>query len=216
MQSSNEIHTIVKQCYIGIDQSLNSTGMSIQFSDKPNILFFQFASGSMKHSSSICFVNNNRVWSNTGDFTKDEINLIKSAHNQSKLIYHYLNLHCKDYEVWNIAMEGQIMSGFSSKQKFHLTDLVKLITVLQYNFLKLSHTKLKIIPPTTVKKYFTSSGRAKKEQMLEEFRSRVPNFDFTGKCDDIADSFALCEYIAHPEKRREKVKKVSSRKKKIS
>lgn len=190
----------IKECWIGIDQSLNSTGMTIQFSDKPNVMFFQFVTSKMKHSSSVCFVEYGRVKEKTDDFTTNELNIVRSAHNLSKSIFHYLNFHCSKYDKWNVAIEGQVMSGFSKKQMFHLTDLVKLVSIVEYNLLKSSKVNLKIVPPTSVKKYFTGSGRAKKEHMLEEFQTRVPNFDFSGKVDDIADSFALSEFIAHPER----------------
>lgn len=187
-----------KECWIGIDQSLNSTGMTIQFSDKPDVKFFQFAAGKMKHSASVCYVEYGRVKESTDDFTTNEVNIIKSAHNLTKSIFHYLELWCKDYEVWNVAVEGQVMSGFSKRQMFHLTDLVKLVSIIEYNILKHSKTKLTIIPPTSIKKYFTGSGRAKKEDMIKEFHLRVQHFDDTGKIDDVVDSYALSEYIAHP------------------
>lgn len=190
-----------KECWIGIDQSLNSTGMTIQFSDKPNVLFFQFVTHKMKHSSSVCFVEYGRVKEKTDDFTTNELNIVKSAHNLCKAIFHYINLHCSNYDVWNVAIEGQVMSGFSKKQMFHLTDLVKLVSIVEYNLIKSAKVRLTIIPPTSVKKYFTGSGRAKKEHMLEEFQLRVPNFDHTGKVDDVADSYALSEFIAHPERK---------------
>ena len=191
---------IDKECWIGIDQSLNSTGMTIQFSDKPNVMFFQFVTHSMKHSSSVCFVEYGRVKEKTDDFTTNELNIVRSAHNLSKSMFHYINLHCSSYDKWNVAIEGQVMSGFSKRQMFHLTDLVKLVSIVEYNLLKLNKVNLKIVPPTSVKKYFTGSGRAKKEDMLKEFKLRVPNFDFTGKVDDIADSFALSELLANPKK----------------
>lgn len=183
----------VKECWVGIDQSLNSTGVSIQFSDKSNVMFFQFVSGTCPHSNSVVFVNYHRVFSNTDDFSTNEINLCKAAHNLFVSIYRYLQLHCKDYNVWNIAIEGQAMSGFSKNQMMHLTDLVKLVSILEYNFLKLKQVKLRIFPATTVKKSFTGSGRAKKEQMIEKFKTIFPNFDYSGKIDDVVDSYALSQ-----------------------
>ena len=204
----------IKQCWIGIDQSYHSTGMTIQFSDKPKIMFLQFVDGNVKHSSSVIYCQYQRVWSNTNDFSRNEQNLVRSAHNLFVSIYHYLKLHCSSYDIWNVSIEGQVMSGFSSKQKFRLTDLVKLVSILQYNFLRLKQVKLNIFPPTTVKKYFTGSGRAKKEDMIKEFHSRFDGrFDFDGKVDDVIDSYALCELIAHPEnaKKKPRVSRKTSR-----
>ena len=202
------------QCWIGIDQSYHSTGVVIQFSDKPKVMFLQFTDSKVKHSSSVINSVYHRVWSNTDDFSKDEQNRVRSAHNLFVNIYHYLKLHCSKYNVWNVSIEGQVMSGFSSHQRFHLTDLVKLVSILEYNFMRIEKVKLSIFPPTTVKKYFTGSGKAKKEQMISEFRTRFgEKFDYTGKIDDVIDAFALCELIAHPENAKKKPK--VSRKRKV-
>ena len=204
---------VSKQCWIGVDQSYHSTGVSIQFEDKDKVLFFQFTDSKVKHSESVINCIYKRIWSNTNDFSKDEQNRIRSAHNLFVAIYHYLKMHCRNYDVWNVAIEGQVMSGFSSHQRFHLTDLVKLVSILEYNFMRLEQVKLSIFPPTSVKKYFTASGKAKKEQMIAEFQSRFGDtFIYEGKIDDIVDAYALCEMIAHPENAKKKPKKVSSRK----
>lgn len=202
-----------KQCWIGVDQSYHSTGVAIQFEDKDKVLFLQFTDGKVKHSDSVVNCVYKRIWSNTDDFSKDEQNRVRSSHNLFVAIYHYLKMHCRNYDIWNVAIEGQVMSGFSSHQKFHLTDLVKLVSILEYNFMRLENVKLNIFPPTSVKKYFTADGKAKKEKMIEEFKSRFGDtFDYTGKIDDVVDAYALCEMIAHPENAKKKVRKLSSRK----
>ena len=161
-----------KQCWIGIDQSYHSTGVAIQFEDKDKVIFLQFTDSKVKHSMSVINCVYQRIWSNTDDFSRDEQNRVRSAHNLFVAIYHYLKMHCRNYDKWNVAIEGQVMSGFSSHQKFHLTDLVKLVSILEYNFMRLEQVKLNIYPPTSVKKYFTASGKAKKEQMIDEFKLR--------------------------------------------
>lgn len=199
-----------KVVWIGIDQSYHSTGLTIQFSDKPNIIFYQFCDSREKHSMNVNFVLYQRVKSNTDNFSKDEQNRIKSAHNLFMEIYKYLQMHCKEYTVWNVAIEGQVMSGFSKNQMMRLTDLVCLGTILRYNFMRLKQVRLNIFPPTTIKKYFTGSGKAKKEDMIREFVERFPvSFQAEGKIDDVVDSYALCEIIHRPEN-----KKVLPRKKK--
>lgn len=202
-----------KQCWIGIDQSYHSTGVAIQFEDKDKVIFLQFTDSKVKHSMSVINCVYQRIWSNTDDFSRDEQNRVRSAHNLFVAIYHYLKMHCRNYDRWNIAIEGQVMSGFSSHQKFHLTDLVKLVSILEYNFMRLEQVKLNIYPPTSVKKYFTSSGKAKKEQMINEFKLRFGDtFEYEGKIDDVVDAYALCEMIAHPENAKKKPRRTTSRK----
>lgn len=202
-----------KECYIGIDQSYHSTGMTIQFSDNDKKMFFQFTDTNVKHSASVICCVYPRIWSNTEDFSLNEQNLIRSSHNVFRVIYHYVKLHCSKYDVWNFAIEGQIMSGFSSHQKFHLTDLLKLVTIIEYNIMKLPNAKLQIFTPKSVKKYFTANGNAKKEDMIKEFSERFgETFDYNGKIDDVVDSYALCEMIKNPQNYKEK-KRISKRKK---
>lgn len=202
-----------KQCWIGIDQSYHSTGVAIQFEDKDKVIFLQFTDSKVKHSMSVINCVYQRIWSNTDDFSRDEQNHVRSAHNLFVAIYHYLKMHCRNYDRWNVAIEGQVMSGFSSHQKFHLTDLVKLVSILEYNFMRLEQVKLNIYPPTSVKKYFTASGKAKKEQMINEFKLRFGDtFEYEGKIDDVVDAYALCEMIAHPENAKKKPRRTTSRK----
>lgn len=202
-----------KQCWIGIDQSYHSTGVAIQFEDKDKVIFLQFTDSKVKHSMSVINCVYQRIWSNTDDFSRDEQNRVRSAHNLFVAIYHYLKMHCRNYDRWNVAIEGQVMSGFSSHQKFHLTDLVKLVSILEYNFMRLEQVKLNIYPPTSVKKYFTASGKAKKEQMINEFKLRFGDtFEYEGKIDDVVDAYALCEMIAHPENAKKKPRRTTSRK----
>lgn len=202
-----------KQCWIGIDQSYHSTGVAIQFEDKDKVIFLQFTDSKVKHSMSVINCVYQRIWSNTDDFSRDEQNRVRSAHNLFVAIYHYLKMHCRNYDRWNVAIEGQVMSGFSSHQKFHLTDLVKLVSILEYNFMRLEQVKLNIYPPTSVKKYFTASGKAKKEQMINEFKFRFGDtFEYEGKIDDVVDAYALCEMIAHPENAKKKPRRTTSRK----
>lgn len=202
-----------KQCWIGIDQSYHSTGVAIQFEDKDKVIFLQFTDSKVKHSMSVINCVYQRIWSNTDDFSRDEQNRVRSAHNLFVAIYHYLKMHCRNYDKWNVAIEGQVMSGFSSHQKFHLTDLVKLVSILEYNFMRLEQVKLNIYPPTSVKKYFTASGKAKKEQMIDEFKLRFGDtFEYEGKIDDVVDAYALCEMIAHPENAKKKPRRTTLRK----
>lgn len=202
-----------KQCWIGIDQSYHSTGVAIQFEDKDKVIFLQFTDSKVKHSMSVINCVYQRIWSNTDDFSRDEQNRVRSAHNLFVAIYHYLKMHCRNYDKWNVAIEGQVMSGFSSHQKFHLTDLVKLVSILEYNFMRLEQVKLNIYPPTSVKKYFTASGKAKKEQMIAEFKTRFGDtFEYEGKIDDVVDAYALCEMIAHPGNAKKKSRRTTSRK----
>ena len=49
-----------------------------------------------------------------------------------------------------------------------------------------------ILSPAGLKKQFTGSGKAKKEDMMKKFKEFVPTYDFSiGKNDDIADAYAL-------------------------
>lgn len=206
-----------KQCWIGIDQSYHSTGVAIQFEDKDKVIFLQFTDSKVKHSMSVINCVYQRIWSNTDDFSRDEQNRVRSAHNLFVAIYHYLKMHCRNYDRWNVAIEGQVMSGFSSHQKFHLTDLVKLVSILEYNFMRLEQVRLNIYPPTSVKKYFTASGKAKKEQMIAEFKARFGDtFEYEGKIDDVVDAYALCEMIAHPGNAKKKSRRTTSRKQRQS
>lgn len=185
-----------KILFIGIDQSYHSTGLCLRYSANPaKIKFIQLCDTQFKHSTTVVFKVYNRVWSNTNDFSTDEINRMKSAHNLFIEIKNIIAMHSTTVDEVHVSIEGSVMSGFGAKKLMRLTDILCLNSILKYNFLRLG-VKLFIFPPTTVKKRFTGNGRAKKEDMISKFQTIFKdNFDYTGKIDDIVDSYALSTLI---------------------
>ena len=198
------------EIFIGLDQSINSTGVTIQK-----------------------FENNQLVKENfyiiTGKVSKKALSISQSLNNFDYILYNKLeksdsknNNEFEFFKLMNIvsitdiildlidhsyessldkiyiAMEG---ISYSSSQTKSLIDLSGLSYVLRYrinNFFK-SHQDqcggLYIFTPGEIKKFATGNGNANKDMMVNLFKNLKNDLKVLPKIDDIADSFWICAYI---------------------
>lgn len=191
----------MKIAQIGIDLSINSTGLSMYFKDKDNLIvkFFQICSTETKVSGSVQLVTYKRVPKIDQYSTDDLITVIDAASLANcinKLLIKLQSIY--KFDKIDVRMEGSIMStggfGRGSSSKGRLNDLTVFNSTTKRMLLlhPLVHS-IAIIAPKALKKHFTNNGNAKKERMIETFLKLFPDFDKSRKVkiDDIADAYAL-------------------------
>ena len=76
--------------------------------------------------------------------------------------------------------------------KYHSgNDMVIVNKIVTLFLTKMENTSFKCLTVTKIKKAFSGKGNGKKDLMIETFKTKFPNFDYTGKYDDIVDAYAL-------------------------
>lgn len=86
--------------------------------------------------------------------------------------------------------DGIIIEGYGFANKHTLVTLVEVGTMLRYA-IHTSQVPWLEVPPTSLKKFTTGVGNAKKDKMLLEVYKR---WDFDANTDDEADAFALAMF----------------------
>lgn len=159
---------------MGIDQSLTGSGVSI-IDDKGGEFYYLISTSKIKNTKAP-----------TIDYTR---RLVEMTEEVEKII----EKHKPDY----IAMEG-MSYGARGAAIFELGGLSHLLRVM---FLR-QNVKFVIMPPKTVKKYFTGSGNASKLEIIEEAMKRGANIPFFKTIkkqrvfdDNVADSYAIACFM---------------------
>jgi Holliday junction resolvasome RuvABC endonuclease subunit len=182
-----------KILYIGLDPSINSTGLV--FRSDNYLAMYQITSGDSNCSTSVRNVSYERINTNTKRYSEDDLNKIVNAKRLSHVILKLINqnLELSETEYVILSMEGSVMSFGFKNSASRLNDLVLNNSIIKLALLQSNLiTDFFVISPAALKKRFTGSGKAKKEDMMKKFKELVPTYDFSiGKNDDIADAYAL-------------------------
>ena len=194
--------------YIGIDPSINSTGICIhRFDDNNNLIdikFFIVKPNKLKKKEEKISINNfsfilyekieiSKISEyHLQEFTKTK-NLINLADKILEVISKYIN------ENTIIVMEGvSYGSSLRTKSIFDLAGLNYLIRnkILQYNSGQLQYNsgQLLICPPTEIKKFAAGKGNAQKDIISTGFIILFPEFEQIDKIDDIADAYYMSKF----------------------
>ena len=187
--------------YIGIDPSINSTGICIhRFDDNNNLIdikFFIVKPNKLKKKEEKISINNFSFIL----YEKTEISKISEYHLQEfAKTKNLINLADKILEVISqyinentiIVMEGvSYGSSLRTKSIFDLAGLNYLIRnkILQYN-----SGQLLICPPTEIKKFAAGKGNAQKDIISTGFIILFPEFEQIDKIDDIADAYYMSKF----------------------
>ena len=185
--------------FIGIDASLNSTGLVIRKEGKTH-LYAIVSELTKKFTPSIKQVHYQRTITNkdNSDYSTDEMDKIKSARTLTKTIQGVVNTHLTDQEresneIVVVAIEGTIMAA----PRFglgRLNDLVMSAAVIKLWLLS-TNFKVVVVPPKSLKMRYFGNGNAKKVDMVGMFLKKVPSVHNLGKIDDVADAHALSEWV---------------------
>ena len=193
------------KAYIGLDISMNCTGMCFHIPSMQVTKFYNFINNkkSVKTSPSAIKRIYNRLLGDTRtevvgvrehkvkvikDYSSGIICKIKSAYNLFILVNDEItslkNMYGVDYV--EIACEGIVFSPF---KKGNIVDVLLYNTVMYMSFI-LREYKLTLYTPSEIKKAYCGNGAGSKDKVLCKFKEDNPKFIDEGKIDDVADAYA--------------------------
>ena len=192
--------------FIGIDPSINSTGMAIR-TDTGFCRFFIIKGDKLTKKEKNAQSNNSEIFEYCL-YQKENVKYTNNAHERELAKAH--NLSTIADTIYNIIEE--------LLQKFRKTSTIDSVTIcmegISYgsihsaavmdlaglNYLirdRLHHHTivgtLLVTPPAEVKRFYTGSGNANKQLMISTFKGSFPDFDLP-KIDDVCDSEGMAKY----------------------
>ena len=192
--------------FIGIDPSINSTGMTIR-TDIGFCRFFIIKGDKLTKKEKNAQLNNSEIFEyclyqkeNVKDTNNAHERELAKAHNLSTIadtIYNIIEELLQQFrktgtvDSVTICMEGISYGSIHSAAVMDLAGLNYLIRDRLHH-----HTvvgTLLVTPPAEVKRFYTGSGNANKQLMISTFKGSFPDFDLP-KLDDICDSEAMAKY----------------------
>ena len=197
----------MKELYVGIDPSINSTGITINIWED-NSLFtevFYIIKGNKltKKEQNVAEDDDlNKVIYSTYEkidikdaVDSHELELIKTKNllNIVNVISHIISVYSKHCDYIYVGMEG--LSYGSSVRTRSIYELAGLNYLIRNELMTKHMCKLYILPPTEVKKFATGIGNCSKDAVINVFSSIFPNLLKIPKIDDIADSWFICNYV---------------------
>ena len=192
--------------FIGIDPSINSTGMTIR-TDTGFCRFFIIKGDKLTKKEKNAQLNNYEIFEyclyqkeNVKDTNNAHERELAKAHNLSTIadtIYNIIEELLQQFRKTStidsvtICMEGISYGSIHSAAVMDLAGLNYLIRDRLHH-----HTvvgTLLVTPPAEVKRFYTGSGNANKQLMISTFKGSFPDFDLP-KIDDVCDSDGMAKY----------------------
>lgn len=194
--------------YVGIDPSINSTGITIaryENNVEVEIKFYIIKNGKLTKRESAAndaIDNFEYIIYNKIDLTqfKDDNHVFEYYKTKNMVevvntIYNLILNEVKKYtSVVNVVIEG-ISYGSSIRTK-SIFDLAGLNYMIRYKLITgdIQHLNLSIATPSNIKKYATGKGNANKESIMTIFKYIFPEMQNIPKLDDIADSYFMAMF----------------------
>lgn len=192
--------------FIGIDPSINSTGMAIR-TDTGYCRFFIIKGDKLTKKEKNAQSDNSEIFEyclyqkeNVKDTNNAHERELAKAHNLSTIadtIYNIIEELLQQFRKTSsidsvtICMEGISYGSIHSAAVMDLAGLNYLIRDRLHH-----HTvvgTLLVTPPAEIKRFYTGSGNANKQLMISTFKGSFPDFELP-KIDDIADSDSMAKY----------------------
>lgn len=192
--------------FIGIDPSINSTGMTIR-TDTGFCRFFIIKGDKLTKKEKNAQSDNSEIFEyclyqkeNVKDTSNAHERELAKAHNLSTIadtIYNIIEELLQQFrktgtvDSVTICMEGISYGSIHSAAVMDLAGLNYLIRDRLHH-----HTivgTLLVTPPAEVKRFYTGSGNANKQLMISTFKGSFPDFDLP-KIDDVCDSEGMAKY----------------------
>lgn len=192
--------------FIGIDPSINSTGMTIR-TDNGYCRFFIIKGDKLTKKEKNAQLDNSEIFEyclyqkeNVKDTNNAHERELAKAHNLSTIadtIYNIIEELLQQFrksssiDSVTICMEGISYGSIHSAAVMDLAGLNYLIRDRLHH-----HTvvgTLLVTPPAEIKRFYTGSGNANKQLMISTFKGSFPDFELP-KLDDICDSEAMAKY----------------------
>ena len=194
--------------YVGIDPSINSTGITIaryENNVEVEIKFYIIKNGKLTKRESTAndsIDNFEYIIYNKIDLTqfKDDNHVFEYYKTKNMVevvntIYDLILNEVKKYSaIVNVVIEG-ISYGSSVRTK-SVFDLAGLNYMIRYKLITgdIQHLNLSIATPSNIKKYATGKGNANKESIMTIFKYIFPEMQNIPKLDDIADSYFMAMF----------------------
>lgn len=192
--------------FIGIDPSINSTGMTIR-TDTGFCRFFIIKGDKLTKKEKNAQSDNSEIFEyclyqkeNVKDTSNAHERELAKAHNLSTIadtIYNIIEELLQQFRKTStidsvtICMEGISYGSIHSAAVMDLAGLNYLIRDRLHH-----HTvvgTLLVTPPAEIKRFYTGSGNANKQLMISTFKGSFPDFDLP-KIDDVCDSEGMAKY----------------------
>ena len=192
--------------FIGIDPSINSTGMTIR-TDTGFCRFFIIKGDKLTKKEKNAQSDNSEIFEyclyqkeNVKDTNNAHERELAKAHNLSTIadtIYNIIEELLQQFRKTSTidsvttCMEGISYGSIHSAAVMDLAGLNYLIRDRLHH-----HTvvgTLLVTPPAEVKRFYTGSGNANKQLMISTFKGSFPDFDLP-KIDDVCDSEGMAKY----------------------
>lgn len=198
--------------FIGIDQSINSTGVTVQCNGNENFYIIKGTKLTAKENKAHISYNNFEYVLYNKEEIKDADNnhvaeIIKTMNliRISRTIIGIISYYIKQFDKCNVyvCMEGISYQSAQTKSIMDLAglnyiiryDLIKYFTGIQEAISRIEKYKIIVATPGEIKKFASGNGSAKKEIMIKLFETSHPNLYLIPKIDDVADSFWMSEYV---------------------
>lgn len=197
--------------YVGIDPSVNSTGVCITVCDsddniieekfyiiKPDRLTRKENDAELRHIDKFAYILYDKALTNTDNNAINErnkaINFMQIVECVRTIIF---QTDYRYYRMNNIYICQEGISYGSSKRTKSIFDLSGLNFMFREMAINASKgfkpVELIVATPGEIKKFATGNGNANKELLLECFKMTYPNLDIP-KMDDIADAYFMSKY----------------------
>ena len=192
--------------FIGIDPSINSTGMTIR-TDTGFCRFFIIKGDKLTKKEKNAQSDNSEIFEyclyqkeNVKDTNNAHERELAKAHNLSTIadtIYNIIEELLQKFRKTStidsvtICTEGISYGSIHSAAVMDLAGLNYLIRDRLHH-----HTvvgTLLVTPPAEIKRFYTGSGNANKQLMISTFKGSFPDFDLP-KIDDVCDSEGMAKY----------------------
>lgn len=201
--------------YVGIDPSINSTGITIARYENDvevEIKFYIIKNSKLTKRESAAndsIDNFEYIIYNKIDLTqfKDDNHVFEYYKTKNMVevvntIYDLILNEVKKYSaIVNVVIEG-ISYGSSIRTK-SIFDLAGLNYMIRYKLITgdIQHLNLSIATPSNIKKYATGKGNANKESIMTIFKYIFPEMQNIPKLDDIADSYFMAYFAIELDKK---------------
>ena len=209
----------MKELYVGIDPSINSTGISLAlyidsklsnemfYIIKPNKLTKKEHKFENDHNNLINYIIYEKI-SDAEDSHELEIKKTLNLIHICEQVINIINTFASHNNVMRnniyVAMEG--LSYGSSVRTRSIYELAGLNYLIRYHLISNFSNKnpisnfsnknnIFILPPTEVKKFATGIGNCSKDAMINIFKNIYVELSDMPKIDDIADAWFICNYV---------------------
>lgn len=202
------------QYFIGIDPSMNSTGICVQKCDGEIKLKEEFIilKPNIKEKPEDKWLNKKEKLAQNSDLPFEYMFYDKMDLTPYKELNHYLE-YWKSYnmisctnkikeiikeftkdnpETIQIVIEG--ISYGSVQRTKSIFDLAGLNYLVREKFIEKEGTNLTIAPPSEIKKFASGNGNCNKEVIVNLFMLSHQGFDIIPKVDDISDAWFMSNY----------------------